>query len=509
MNVSGNNNSTILVLDDDPSVREVIKTRLERAGYLVITAGSYHQLTQVMVNCDAVLCDIILPGEDGLQALKWIREHYPNTPVIMMTGRPTYETAAEAIRAGAYDYLAKPIHKDELLHTIERAVQHRLLVLEKQRLQTENQAYQLQLEQRVAEQTEALRQSEQFLTTLSNTIPDAIFSLKMPGYHIEYANQAVAQIFGYQPQELIGQTIHHLFVDSSHFNTFDQKQSLAATIGQSQLRIEQTMRKKDGQSVWTEMMATLVKTNHQVSQIIAVVRDITQRSFLLGVVAHELRSPLGLLNGFSVAMLDDLENIDHAGLITYLNIISNSATRMLKLVDELLDITKIELGEVPLNIETVNLNQLLQAHVADYTYVARKKNISLDKNFWAEPLICQCDPTKIGQVISNFIDNAIKYSPPNTAIQIISQMRGSNIWVGVKDQGPGIKPDETQHLFKSFGHNKISSQPTAGEKSSGLGLAICKKIIEAHHGEIGVDSAWGQGSTFWFLLQIDKPATPK
>ena len=104
--------------------------------------------------------------------------------------------------------------------------------------------------------------------------------------------------------------------------------------------------------------------------------------------------------------------------------------------------------------------------------------------------------------MANFIDNAIKYSPTDTTIEIIGNQLGSNIWVGVSDDGPGIKPDEKQHLFKSFEHNKISSKPTAGEKSSGLGLAICKKIIEAHHGEIGVDSAPGRGSTFWFSVPM-------
>ena len=493
----------IMVLDDEPAVREVLQIRLERTGYKILTAGSYEELIQVMTDCDAVLCDVILPGSDGLQALKWVRQHYPNTPVIMMTGKPTYETAAEAIRAGAYDYLAKPINKDELLHTIGRAVQHRQLTLEKERLEAENEAYRSHLEHRVAEQTQALRESQEFLTTLTNTMADAVLSLKVPGYQIEYVNRAVTEIFGYQPDELIGQTIHILFGDEAKFETFSQKQGMAMAMGQPQIRLEQTMHKKDGESIWTEMVATFIKTDDQLSEIIAVIRDITQRSFLLGVVAHELRSPLGLLNGFSMAMMDDLDNIDQESLKKYLGVINDSAMRMLRLVNELLDITKIELGEVPLEIESTDISQLLEQNSSDYSYVAGKKNITLKATHSSDPLVCNCDPIKIGQVISNFIDNAIKYSPPGSIIEITGERRDSKAWVGVKDEGPGIKPEETQHLFKSFEHTKISSQPTAGEKSSGLGLAICKKIIEAHDGQIGVDSTPGQGSTFWFSLPLE------
>lgn len=493
----------IIVLDDEPAVREVLRVRLEQEGYQVLTAGSYEELTQMVSDCDVALCDVILPGNDGLQALKWIRQHCPETPVIMITGHPTYETAAEAIRAGAYDYLAKPINKDDLLHTIERAMQHRHLTLEKERLEAENEAYRLHLEQRVTEQTQALRESQEFLTTLTNTMADAVFSIKMPGYQIEYVNQAITGIFGYQPEEVIGQTMHVLFPDEAKFTTFSNKQDIALGMGQSQIQLEQKMLKKDGESIWTEMVATFVKTDDQLSQIIAVIRDITQRSFLLGVVAHELRSPLGLLNGFSAVMMEDLDSIDQESLKKYLGVINNNATRMLKLVDELLDITKIELGKVPLDIEPVNLGALLETQCSDYSYVARNKNITLKATHSLTPLICHCDPIKIGQVISNFIDNAIKYSPPGSVIEITAEHQNSKVWIGVKDGGPGIKPDEIQHLFQSFKHTKISSQPTAGEKSSGLGLAICKKIIEAHDGEIGVDSTPGQGSTFWFSLPLE------
>ena len=495
---------TIAVLDDDATIRELLQIRLEGAGYKVLLTYSYEDFITHMTECDAVLCDIILATGSGLHALKWMRQHYPNTPVIIMTGAPSYETAAEAIRLGAYDYLAKPVHKDELLATLARAVEHRRLALEKARLEKENEAYRRELEQRVAERTQSLRDSQEFLTNLTNTMADAVFSIRLPEYRIEYVNQAVSQIFGYQPEELLGQTLPVLYLEEAGFNVFIQRQAAALQAGQNEMRLEQLLRHKSGKGVWTEIAAVFLHINGQPAQIISVIRDISQRSLLLGVVAHELRSPLALLKGFSEVLLDDVATIDPESLSKYLTSINSTVVRMFTLLNNLLDITSIELGQISLVVEPVNLSQLVRTHVGDYTYIAHKKAIILSERLASDDLTCSCDPAKIGQVIANFIDNGIKYSEPGTNIEVIGEQRDAQIWVGVKDQGPGIKPDEMQHLFKNFG--KTSSKPTGGEKSTGLGLAICKKIIEAHRGEIGVESSPGSGATFWFSLPISAAA---
>jgi PAS domain S-box-containing protein len=494
---------TILVLDDEVSVRNVLRTRLEWAGYAVVEAGDYLEFTRVMADYEAVLCDIILPGNNGLQALSWSVQHFPNTPVIMITGEPSYETAAEAIRLGAYDYLAKPIHKDELLTTVSRAVERRRLALAKQSLEAENEAYRRQLEQRVIERTRALHESQEFLANLTNTMTDVVISLRLPDYRIEYVNQAVSQVFGYQPEELLGQLWPILYPDIGGFDAFVQKQALMLKAGQYYMRLEQLLRPKVGKSIWTEIAVTCVLADEQPVQMICVIRDISQRSLLLGVVAHELRSPLALLKGFSEVLMEEVDNIDHDHLITYLNSVNTTVARLFTMLNELLDVTSIELGQISLTIESVNLNDLLQTYIHSYSVISRKKNITLIDRLPAQPLICRGDAQKIGQVVSNLIDNAIKYSSPGTAVEIMAQNRESTVWVGVKDEGPGIKSDEIQYLFKNFG--RTSARPSGGEKSTGLGLAICKKIIEAHHGEIGVIANPDQGATFWFSLPAGLP----
>ena len=350
---------------------------------------------------------------------------------------------------------------------------------------------------------EASVQSQEFLANLTDMLADAVFSIKIPEYQIEYVNQAVDQIFGYQPAELLGQSIHILYPDLANFEIFAEKQAVAIAAGQSQMRLEQLLRRKDDKLIWTETATTFVYADGRLSKLISVVRDITERSLLLGVVAHELHNPLALLKGFSEVLVENPEQIDAADMTKYLTHINNIATRMFTILNDLLDVTKIELGQISLITELVDLKDLLKTHMTGYFHIAHKKRMTLVENFTPEALICECDPAKIGQVVSNFIDNALKYSPPDTKIEIIGERRASTIWVGVKDEGPGIKPAEIQHLFKSFG--KTSSLPTAGEKSTGLGLAICKRIIEVHHGKIGVESRPGQGATFWFSLPLKAP----
>jgi two-component system phosphate regulon sensor histidine kinase PhoR len=492
----------VVILDDEPGITRSLKRRLERSGYDVITAGAYQEYTEKMIDCDSVLCDIILPDSNGLQALAWTRQHFPYTPVILMTGQPTYETAAEAIRLGAFDYLSKPVDTTDLLVTLERAIKHRQLIQEKRQLELENEAYRHHLEEQVQEKTDALRESQEFLTTLTNTMADVVISLT-PDLTIQYLNQAISEIFGYHPAELTGQRFVRLFIDDSSFNVFYQKIITAVTAGNSQLRVEQPMRKKDGSHVTSELVGTfLFDRTGQVSQIICVVRDVSQRSFLFGVVAHELRSPLSLMTGFLQVLLSDMDSMDQTSISNYLSIINTQSARMLHMLDEFLDVTKIEFGEVTLNIEPVNFIELVKGYRHDFTYLADKKDIVFKESYSNSVPVCQCDPNKIGEVVANLLDNSIKYSNPGTKVELIVARQDNSVWFGVKDTGAGIKPDELQHLFKGFSHKRISTQPTAGELSTGLGLAICKRIIEAHLGEIGVDSTPGEGSLFWFSLPL-------
>jgi signal transduction histidine kinase len=172
---------------------------------------------------------------------------------------------------------------------------------------------------------------------------------------------------------------------------------------------------------------------------------------------------------------------------------------MLDLVNNLLDVAQIESGKLRLDLQLVDLIALVRRNIALNRVLAAKKQIEIE---WAEtPLpTVLFDAPKIEQVLNNLIGNAIKFSLPGTLIRVSVTRADPNVVLMVRDQGPGIPPNELVKLFKPF--QKTSVKSTAGEKSTGLGLAIVKKIVEGHHGKIWIESQVGHGTTFFVSLPI-------
>ena len=224
-----------------------------------------------------------------------------------------------------------------------------------------------------------------------------------------------------------------------------------------------------------------------------------EKKRFLGMAAHDLRKPIGLLmtySGFLVEETSDVLNSEHLG---FLEIIHASCGNMARLVDDLLDVSAIEAGVFPLRLEKVCLEFLLSASLQLNRVQASQKNVQLDVDCRGLSAVI-LDAAKIEQVISNLVANAIEHSVPGAivAIRLICDDRSLRFFV--QDQGAGILPEELGQLFKPF--QKASTVKTAGERSTGLGLLISRKIIEAHGGTLGVDSQPGQGSTFHFEIPL-------
>jgi signal transduction histidine kinase len=180
--------------------------------------------------------------------------------------------------------------------------------------------------------------------------------------------------------------------------------------------------------------------------------------------------------------------------------IYNASTFMKALLENLLDISKIESGKIELEKRVQDFNQTVRQQVELNQLLARKKNITLHMGLSDIPPL-SFDQSAIIQVMGNFIGNAIKFSPPNTNIFIATEITENGIRFSVRDEGPGLSEEDQEFLFKEF--QTLSAKPTGGEKSTGLGLAIVKKLITLHQGEVGVESKLGRGSTFFFRLPID------
>ncbi|WP_430815524.1 sensor histidine kinase [Carboxylicivirga sp. RSCT41] len=218
----------------------------------------------------------------------------------------------------------------------------------------------------------------------------------------------------------------------------------------------------------------------------------------LGMAAHDLRNPLGAIYNFIELIEDDDDNKLSAQHKYYLKTIQKITMSMADMVNDLLDYSVIESGYINLNFESVNCNELVSKCIELLKPFADKKNITIDiEHQSSEPMI-KVDESKIAQVLGNLISNAIKYSESDSRISVFIKDNKEWIEIMVKDEGQGLSEEECASLFRAF--QKTSVRTTGGESSTGLGLFISKRIVEAHQGKIWAHSQKGVGSEFSFSI---------
>ena len=216
-----------------------------------------------------------------------------------------------------------------------------------------------------------------------------------------------------------------------------------------------------------------------------------QKNKFLGIVAHDLRSPLNGIVGLSELILDEIDTISRDEIQEYLSMVTESSADMLALINQLLDVSAIEKGTLDLDFVDLSLQELLEKRVYINRFSADKKGIRLHQDFQGDSAV-SVDPQHVGQVFDNILTNAIKFSPLNSDIYVGLANIDGFVQVDIRDEGPGISAEDQQKMFADFG--TLSAKPTAGEKSTGLGLAIVKKIISSHGAEISVQSELGKGT---------------
>jgi signal transduction histidine kinase len=228
-----------------------------------------------------------------------------------------------------------------------------------------------------------------------------------------------------------------------------------------------------------------------------------QKNQFLGIAAHDLRNPLDVILTYSRFLLEDAGGKLDPQHIRFINTIRSSSSFMLRLVEDFLDISKIEAGRLDLDFARVDLAALVRRNVELHRVLAEKKKIEIDLEEEGGEVALVLDAAKIEQVLNNLIGNAVKFSPPGSRVFVQVTGNGEGAGIAVRDQGPGIPEDELDRLFRPF--EKTSVRSTGGEKGAGLGLAIAKSIVHGHRGEIRVESKVGEGAAFHVSLP-GKPA---
>ena len=243
------------------------------------------------------------------------------------------------------------------------------------------------------------------------------------------------------------------------------------------------------------LQAKLLQRNQELA------RSNHQKNELLGMAAHDLRNPLSVVTGYAAILEKGM-----AGPLTdkQRNLVSNihsTGREMQTLLEDLLSVSQIEAGRLNLNRSLVDPRALLDSVLQLQELQASAKEIALEISVdEALPQAVCVDASKIKQAMANLLGNAIKFSQPTTKIQVELYQDGHSMVMKVADQGPGIPADELPKLFQPFQCTSVKS--TAGERSTGLGLAITKRIVEGHAGEIRVDSQVGKGTTFTIRVPV-------
>jgi signal transduction histidine kinase len=220
-----------------------------------------------------------------------------------------------------------------------------------------------------------------------------------------------------------------------------------------------------------------------------------RKSELVSIVSHELRTPLASVLGFTSLLLT--RGIEPADQRQYLEIIDAQGRRLSTLLNDFLDVEKLEEGQLELAQELIDMGALVGEQVKLFSGQSEKH--TLDVVLPPKPLPVRGDPNRLAQVVANLLSNAIKYSPEGGTVEVVGERRNDHVRVSVRDQGLGI-PDE--HQTEVFGKFFRGNAGASGIPGSGLGLTIARSVVEAHGGQIDFESATGKGSVFWLELPI-------
>lgn len=237
---------------------------------------------------------------------------------------------------------------------------------------------------------------------------------------------------------------------------------------------------------------------------VAVVRDMTEerrldklRKDFVANVSHELRTPISMLQGYSEAIIDDIAATEEEKR-EMARIIYDESLRIGRLVNELLDLARMEAGHISLNLEEIDFPAFIQRVTDKFQGIAKEKQIHLTWQVSEESVMTNLDPDRIEQVLTNLIDNALRHTPECGFVKVGYELKADGHHVSVQDSGAGISEEDLPFVFERF--YKGDKARTRGRSGTGLGLSIAKNIISAHNGTIKVQSKLGHGTTFSFHL---------
>lgn len=486
----------ILMLEDDPLDAELNKEHLRLLEeyncivHWVVDKASYLQALQT--ECpDIILSDYNIPGYNGLEALKDLRAINSFIPFIVVTGTIDEETAAGTIKAGAWDYVVK-----DRLFRLPFAIRS-VLLLKDERVNT------ARFESRNRQLSAAIEQSPvHYVITDTNNI-------------IEYVNTKFTEVTGYSPEEVIGKDVIILIPDSLK-EKYKESFNIINRTGEG-WRGETQAKKKDGSIFWEYMHISPLKNEKgEITNYIAVKEDITKRKQMeseliqardraensdrlkdafLQNLSHEIRTPLNAIVGFSELLGRKAMTPDE--LKEFTSIIMSSSHQLLSIVNDVLTASRIQTGQETAMMKPVSINNVIEKLYTIFTPLFSSKSLTLSVNLQEKQISIITDETKLTQILSNFLNNALKFTPKGGA-ELGYVVNKKNIEFYVKDTGIGISKEYHEVIFERFRQVDVSTSRNFG--GTGLGLSISKAFAGMINGTIRLESETDKGSTFFISI---------
>jgi len=481
----------ILVVDDEKVVRDGCNRVLTGKGYEVLSAENGRQALDLLdaEEIDMILLDLKMPVMSGEEMLGITTEKYPDIPVIIITGHGTVDTAVECMKNGAYDFITKPFQMDQFLLTITRGADKRKLEQRAKQFEQENirNLYDLNLE-------------KSRLKTIINRMANGVMVTNR-NLEIVLHNPALMRLTEISSKVENPAPVTEIINDESLINTLKQIQSGEIPDNES---ISQEI--QVGKNILRTISAPALGPDKDVAGTVTVLEDITafkqldeMKSDFVNMVAHELRSPLVSIRQLNSVLVEGLAGPLEEKQQDFVNRGMNKIDGLLELINDLLDVAKIEAGKYVQRQVPTDIGKIIEETVALMEERAKEKGIALTYSCNdLKPV--QADPKNIEEIFNNLISNAINYSPEGGRVTITARDFGENMEIKVEDTGVGISPEELPKIFDKF--YRVKHPKTRKVVGTGLGLAIVKGVVEAHHGTIDVESVVDKGTTFRILLSV-------
>jgi two-component system, OmpR family, phosphate regulon sensor histidine kinase PhoR len=489
--MSMDDDARILIIDDEEIIRIGCQRILEE-NYRTVEMAENGRLGWNRVSAkpfDLVLLDLMMPEMGGLEVLERIQKQDPDIVVIIITGFATIETAVDAMRKGAYDYLPKPFTPEELRTKVRRGLEKRRLILQARQL----------MQERDRNLLECANEKSRTMTII-NCLSEGLIATNRTG-HIVLMNPAAMNMVRPRTSPVIGSTVSGLLANPQlEKEIAETLERVTATATLTRLEINTTDKR-----VLQSHISPIMDDRGECLGTVTVLLDITQdkkvekmKSDFVRLVSHELKSPVAAIAGYLNLIIDGLtaKNPDKEKEIILRS--RDKANTLIEMINDLLDLSRADRNRPAVTQSQLNISEVLSETVKFYQNEARSKKIDLTLQLTAPLPLVMGDAEALGRVFANLIGNAIKYTPENGRVSVETGQRNGLLAVSVRDSGLGIAADELGKIFDEFYRcREVIDKKIAG---TGLGLSIAKHIVEAHRGYMEVESEVHKGSVFRVLL---------